>query len=223
MFEQYADQFWLALFAAIIFYGIWLTVRAPFLVKKFYKQNNFTDYGKSDLSEPPYDLSLVLEKLHANKIYRGQYSGYQVEQFAAFPEDRHKFTLNKTKRKHNQSMWTVTLIHCEAPLLQFCARPTTVTAAIGYVLNQNSVVFPDDEKFTNRVHVQSDDHAALVDAFTAEVRTHLTGIDPVSLESVGSQLIQLTPRQPHDVGEKFESDLDALIRMCEVLRDKSSG
>ena len=74
MFEQYADQFWLALFAAIIFYGIWLTVRAPFLVKKFYKQNNFTDYGKSDLREPPYDLSLVLEKLHANNIYRGQYS-----------------------------------------------------------------------------------------------------------------------------------------------------
>ena len=220
MFEQYADQLWMALFAAFIFYGVWLAVRAPFLVKKFYKKNNFTDTGKSDLNVAPYDQSLVLEKLHANSIYRGQYGGYQVEQFAAFPEDRHKFTLNKAKRKHNQSLWTVSIIHDEASLLQFCARPTTVTAAIGYVLDRDNVEFPDDDLFTDRGHVQSNDHAAVVDAFSTEVRAHLTGIDPLSLESVGGLLIQLAPRQPHDVGSKFQSDLDALIRVYELLSGK---
>ena len=217
MFEQYADQLWMALFAAVIFYGIWQAVRAPFLVKKFYKQNDLADHGKSELVDPPYAQSLVLEKLHANNVYRGQYRGYQVEQFAAFPEDRHKFTLNKTKRKHNQAMWTVSVIHSEKPLVQFCARPTTVTAAVGYVFDQDNVVFPEDEKFTNRVHVQSDNHSGVVDAFSEELRTHLTGIDPISLESIGGQLIQLTPRQPYDVGQKLQADLDALIKVHEVL------
>lgn len=223
MFEQYADQLWMALFAAVILYGVWQTVRAPYLVKKFYKQNNLTDHGKSELSGPPYGQSLVLEKLHANHIYRGQYRGYQVEQFAAFPEDRHKFTLNKTKRKHNQAVWTVSLIHSEKPLLQFCARPTTVTAAIAYVFDRDNVVFPDDEKFTNRVHVQSDNHTGVIDAFSKELRAHLTGIDPISLESVGEQLIQLTPRQPYDVGAKLQSDMDALIKMYEVLNGATTA
>ena len=55
MFEQYADYFWVTLFAALVIYGLLQSVSAPFLVKRFYKNIDFTDQGKSTLDE----LSLI--------------------------------------------------------------------------------------------------------------------------------------------------------------------
>lgn len=217
MFEQYTDHIWAALFAAVVFYGLWLWIRAPFLVRKFYRQHGFVDTGKSSLDETPFGESVLLKRLNASNVYTGVYKNHQVAQFAAFPEDRHKFTMSKAKRKQNQAMWTVTVLHSEQPKLQFCARPTTVTSAIEYVLDRTCVEFPDDERFANKVHILADDHHAVRKAFTTPVREYLTKLDPISVESVGSMLIHMGPRQPHDVGNKFQEELDSLVGIYDEI------
>ena len=217
MFEQYTDHIWTALFAAVVFYGLWLRVRAPFLVRKFYRQHGFDDTGDSSLDEAPFGQSVLLKRLKASNLYTGAYKNHQVAQFAAFPEDRHKFTMSKAKRKQNQAMWTVTVLHSKQPSVPFCARPTTVTSALEYVLDRSCVEFPDDEKFANKVHILADDHQAVRKAFTTPVREYLTKVDPVSLESVGSMLIYMGPRQPHDVGDKFQAELDALVEIYDEI------
>lgn len=223
MFEQYTDHFWAALFAAVIFYSVWLWLRAPFLVKKFYKQHGFADGGASALDEAPFGQSVLLNQLSASNVYTGVYKNHQIAQFAAYPEDRRKFTLNKAKRKQNQAMWTVTVLHSDQPMVQFCARPTIVTAALGYVLDRTCVAFPEDEKFANRVHILADDHQSVRDAFTPSVREYLTRLDPISLESVGSVLIHMGPRQPHDVGNKFQADIDSLLEIsAEIINSGES-
>lgn len=223
MFEQYTDQIWMVLFAAVILSGVWLWIRAPFLVKKFYKQHNFVDGGESSLDEAPFGQSVLLQGLTASNVYTGVYKTHQFAQFAAFPEDRHKFTMNKTKRKQNQSIWTATVLHCDQPLVQFCARPTTVTSALGYVLDRTCVAFPDDQKFANRVHILAEDHQATRDAFTRPVRDHMTELDPVSLESVGSILVHLRPRQPHDIGNQFQTDFDSLVELYHQVTNSSEA
>lgn len=221
MFEQYTEYFWVALFAALVFYGLWQTVSAPYLVKKFYRKIDFEDKGKSLLDTAPYQPSILLETLNAASVYTGTYKGYKVEQFAAFPETRYKFTLSRVQRKRNQAMWTITLLHAPKALLPFSARPTNVTDAVAYVLQGGNVHFPDDEGFTKRVHVMADDEDAVRERLSPKVREYLKNIDPVSVETAASALIHKSPRQPHDIGNRLQSDLDAVVSIYEELvRDK---
>ena len=222
MFEQFTEYFWIALFAALVFYGLWQTVSAPFLVKRFYRDIAFEDQGRSLLDRPPYQPSVLLENLNAAHLYKGSYEGYRLEQFAAFPETRHKFTLSRVQRKRNQAMWTITLLHGGRELLPFSARPTNVTEAIEYVLKGGNVDFPDDEGFSKRVHVMADNQTAVRELLTPAVRDYLKNIDPVSIETVGSVLVHKSPRQPHDTGNKLRSDLDAVVGIYKELAPHQS-
>ena len=217
MFEQYAEYFWIALFAALVFYGLFQTISAPFLVKKFYNKLGFTDQGKSLLDTPPYQPSVLLETLNASHVFVGTRDGFRVEQFAAFPETRHKFTLSRVQRKRNQAMWTITLLHGDKPLFPFCARPTNVTDAIEYVLRGGNVDFGDDDGFTKRVHVMAEDDEQCRRVLTPEIREYLKHIDPVSVETVGSLLIHKSPRQPHDIGDRLQADIDAVVTLYKEL------
>jgi len=221
MFEQYADYFWIALFAALVFYGLWQTVSAPFLVKRFYRHIEFDDQGKSLLDRPPYQPSILLKNLQAAHLYKGSYEGFRMEQFAAFPVTRHKFTLSRVQRKRNQAMWTITLLDGERDLQPFSARPTNVTEAVEYILKGDNVDFPDDESFSKRVHVMADDHIGIKALLTPDIREYLKNIDPVSVETVGAVLIHKSPRQPHDTGSKLRSDLDAVVGIYRELTNKS--
>ncbi|OED38972.1 hypothetical protein AB833_17555 [Chromatiales bacterium (ex Bugula neritina AB1)] len=218
MFEQYTGYLWTALFAALVFYSLWQVVSAPFLVRRFYKKLGFSDHGKSAFESAEYQPSILLKTLNASHVYRGVYKGNRVEQFAGFPETRYKFTMSRVQRKRNQVLWTISILHSESPLVPFCARPTTVTDALEYVLAQDNVTFPDDEPFTNRVHVTAEDHALARKVMTAPVRQYLNNIDPVSLEVVGSLLILKVPRQPHDTGNKLNADLNTLVDLFESVK-----
>lgn len=217
MFELIADYFWVVLFAALVLYGLWQTVSAPFFVKRFYQNMNFRDNGKSRFDSHPYDSVVILQGLKASHVYSGTYKDYRVEQFAAFPETRHKFTMSRVQRKRNQAIWTVTLLHCEKPIMPFCARPTTVTDAMSYVLEGGNIDFEEDEGLTKRVHVLADDHEKCKALLTPKVRDYLKHIDAISLESAGSLLVHKSPGQPHDVGQKLQGDLDALVGIYEEL------
>ena len=221
MFEQYAEYFWVTLFAALVIYGLWQSVSAPFLVKRFYKNIDFADKGKSTLDEGPYQSSMLLEELNASHIYSGLYKGYRVEQFFGFPETRYTFTLSRVQRKRNQAMWTITLLHGDKPLLPFCARPTNVKEAMEYVLTGGNVDFTEDEGFTKRVHVMAEDHEKCREALTPKIREYLKNIDPISVETVGKMLVHKSPRQPHDTGNKLQSEIDAVLGIYEEL--KQSG
>jgi hypothetical protein len=160
---------------------------------------------------------VLLETLNASHVFIGTHDGFRVEQFAAFPETRHKFTFSRVQRKRNQAVWTITLLHGEQPLFPFCARPTNVTDAIEYVLHGGNVDFGDDERFTRRVHVMADDHERCQSLFTPKIRDYLNHIDPISVETVGSVLIHKAPRQPHDIGTKLQADLDAVVGLYREL------
>ena len=217
MFEQYVDYFWVTLFAALVIYGLLQSVSAPFLVKRFYKNIDFADKGKSTLDEGPYQSSMLLEELNASHIYSGLYKGYQVEQFFGFPETRYKFTLSRVQRKRNQAMWTITLLHGDKPLFPFCARPTNVKEAMEYVLAGGNVDFSEDEGFSKRVHVMAEDHEKCRQALTPEIREYLKNNDPISVETVGTMLVYKSPRQPHDTGDKLQSEIDAVLGLYEEL------
>ncbi len=217
MFEAYAEYFWIALFAAIVLYGLANAIQVPLVVKKFYQRLGFTDQGESTFSDEPLQGTELLQGLVTAGLYTGTYRGHRVTQCAAQSADRRKFTFNKVARKRNQLVWTVTTVECAAPLPEFCARPTRVADAPAYILQQEGVVFPDDDSFANKVHVAAKDHAAVRRLFTVFIRERLNGIDPVSLESAGNVLIYKSPRLPHDAGSTLEKDLNLVVDMAEHI------
>ena len=52
---------------------------------------------------------------------------------------------------------------------------------------------------------------------TPEIREYLKHIDPVSVETVGSLLIHKSPRQPHDIGDRLQADIDAVVTLYKEL------
>lgn len=219
MFEQYAEWFWLALFVALILYGVSNTVSVPLRVKRFYRQLGFTDAGANAFDTSPYSESLLLQGWATRSHYCGDYNGCSVEQFAAVSTDRRKFTLNKVIRRRNQQVWTVTIVDVKTPLATFCARPMRVPEAPEYVLHNDAVLFPDDDGFTSRMHVVAGDHAAARKLINSDIREYLSGIDPLALESVSTRLIHRRPRQPHDTGKALQQDLDAVVKLSNLLAE----
>jgi hypothetical protein len=211
MFEQYAVVFWVALFAALLFYLVWRSVAAPYLVRRFYERLSLAK--QSPVASNAHAESQLLQRLAAGPVYAGNYGGKRVEQFAASMTAASASRFNHTQRRKEHHAWTVTLLHCEERLPLFCARPVRARDAMEYLLNTDNVIFPDDELFSNKIHVLADNHPELISCFTAPVRQYLDGIDPVSLESTGRLLVLKTPRQPHDTGSKLQQDLDALIEL----------
>lgn len=218
MFQQYAGYFWAALFAALVLYSLWRAIGAPFLVRRFYLKNGFADLGESTLDVSPYDQSLLLRRLSTKKVYAGNYKNLVVKQFEAGPDTRGKFTMSQAQRTKNKVRWTISLVELNPPLPVFCARPTRAAEAIEYLLGGDGIDFPEDEGFSNRVHVISDDARYAREVMLPAVREHLTGVDPVSLESTGDMLILKSPRQPHDVGGKLLGELDGVVGLCQLLR-----
>ncbi len=224
MFEEYAEYFWIALFAALVLYGLANAIQVPLVVKKFYKRAGLTDQGQSVFADEPLDRSVLLKGMMTPAFYTGTYRNHNVSQFEMVSVDRRKFTLNKVARKRNQLVWTITAVHLDTPLPEFCARPTRVVEAPGYILEEQGVVFPEDESFANKVHVIAKDHAAVRKLFTVFVRERLTGLDPVSLESVGNVLMYKSPRAPHDAGSTLEKELNLLVDIVEsVLTQSENG
>ncbi|MEM7259927.1 MAG: hypothetical protein AAF404_21345 [Pseudomonadota bacterium] len=218
MFEQYAEWFWLALFVAVILYGLSNTISVPLRVKRFYASLGFTDGGVNAFETAPYVESLLLQGLTTNHHYSGEYEGIRIEQFAAISKQRRQFTLNKVIRKRNQQVWTVTVVLLNSSVTGFCARPIRVPEAPEYMFNGDAVLFPDDDAFSSRVHVVATDHAQARKVISAEIREYLDGIDPLSLESVQSVLIHRRTRQPHDTGAQLQKDLDAMVRLAGLVQ-----
>jgi len=216
MFEQYANYFWLALFIALVFYGFWKWIGAPFLIRKFYRENNFAAREVTNFNDTPYDGSLLLQRMSAATVYSGEYKGYTLEQFEAFTDASGRFP-SKAVKKKNRVAWTVTLLRCDRELVSFCARPTRAKDAIEYLLNTDVVDFPDDEVFANSMHVISENPSVVRAAMGQSVRSYLNHIDPLSLESTGSMLVLKSPRQPHDTGQKLLGDLDMQVEIYQQL------
>ena len=86
-----------------------------------------------------------------------------------------------------------------------------------YVLRGGNVDFGDDDGFTKRVHVMADDDDKCRQVLTPEIREYLKHIDPISVETVGSLLIHKSPRQPHDIGNRLQADIDAVVNLYEGL------
>lgn len=224
MFEQYAEQFWIALFMALVLYGVSNAIRVPLVVKRFYKKLGFNDEGPVEFDSSLFADSLLLQGEKTSHLYGGVYDGYKLNQFEAYSTQRRKFTVNKAQRKRNQKIWTVTVISLDKPLANFCARPVLVPEAPEYLLNSEAVLFPDHEDFAKRIHVVATDHASARALFNAEVREYLNGSDPdpLALESVQSVLIHRRPRQPHDTGKQLKKDLDAVVSLAGTLTDLAS-
>ncbi len=223
MFEQFAEYFWIALFAALVLYGLGNAIQVPFLVKKFYRKKDFEDHGKSTFDEAPLVNSKLLKGFQTPNVYSGSYRNHRVSQFAAYSVNRRKLTMNKAIRKNNQLSYTISIVHLETLCPVFCARPTRVTESPSYIFEEQGVLFPDDEGFVNKVHVMAEDHAAVRKLFTIFIRERLNAIDPVSLESLGTVLIYKSPRLPHDAGTTLEKDLTILIDIAEKIAITTSA
>ncbi len=218
MFEQYADYLWITLFIAIVLYGASNTISVPFRVKRFYRNLGFEDRGRNGFDSDVYSDSQLLAGLMTSRYYCGEYNGQQMEQFEAVSKQRRKFTVNRVIRKRNQQVYTITVLQFQTPVAGFCARPLRVPEAAEYVLHSDPVLFPEDDAFARVIHVVADDHAAVRKQLVTQVREYLNGIDPLSLEVVGSLLIHKRPRQPHDTGKQLKVDIDALLKLGEALR-----
>jgi hypothetical protein len=98
-----------------------------------------------------------------------------------------------------------------------------VAEAPEYVLNNDAVLFPDDEAFSRRIHVVAEDHAQARKLINAQVRDYLNGTDPdpLALELVQNRLIHRRLRQPHDTGRVLQKDLDAVVQLANALRQES--
>lgn len=219
MYEQFAEWFWIALFAAIIIYGLSNALTEPWRVKQFYKRINFSNTGSSNFEVAPYTESLLLKAQMTRSLYIGDYRGFRVEQFSSLSKQRRKFTFSKIARKRNQQVWTVTIVALAKPLPSFCARPTFVPEATEYVLRGDAVLFPNDEEFAKRMHVVAPNHPLVRKRINAEVRHYFKGIDPRSLEVVSTYLIHKRPRQSYDGGDSLQQDLDAVVKLAIALNE----
>ena len=69
MFEEYAEYFWIALFAALVLYGLANAIQVPLVVKKFYKRAGLTDQGQSVFADEPLDRSVLLNGMMTPAFY----------------------------------------------------------------------------------------------------------------------------------------------------------
>lgn len=203
-------------------YGLVQYVVAPFAVKRFYEKRKFTDTGKSKLDDPFLQDSILLARLNADHVFAAETQGYRVEQYEAFPETRRKFTMSRVRRKRNQARFTVTVLHSNSALTPFCARPTTVTDAMEYMLDTRNIKFPDDEHFANRLHILAEDHESVRQCMTPIVRNQLTKSEAIALEclatsSGGSTLILKRPRDAFDVSDKLTEELESIVQIHQEL------
>ncbi len=227
MQSEISAYFLPALFLGVVLYGVLQYAVTPFAVQRSYRKLGFTDRGKSLLDEPPVRSSIVLATLNTDHLYSGVFNGHQLQQCLAHPETRHKFTMSRVRRKRNQARFTVTTLYSEQRLPSFCARPTTVTDAMEYMLDNRNMVFPEDQNFANRQHVIADDSQAVRRCLTPLVRKHLTGSAAVSLECIeysvngqstgGSTLIMKRPREAFDPGDKLLEQLEIVIEIYREL------
>jgi len=206
-----------AFFIAIALFGIVDAIRTPLIVRRFYRNKNFSDNGK--LTFEPVSAVRILDSMYTERHYSdsGQYPN--IAQFKAWSTNRRKFTLSKATRKRNREAWSVTVIEGEFQGLTSLVLPTVVPEAVAYVGNGEGIDFGDDEQMSSRYHVTTTDAEMIRSLLVNEVREFLLQPDVIFMELTDKQFVIRRSWSAHKVLERLDEEL----RIATEIQNKLAG
>lgn len=205
-------------FVVVVLFGIVDAIRTPLIVKRFYRDKNFTNDGKKMLTD--CTDARIVDGMFTEHYFSSGAAG--VSQCKSWSTDRHKFTLSKATRKRNRAPWSVTVIEGNFTKLSCLILPTVVPEAIAYVGNGENVDFEDDSELANRYHINADNETLIKSVLTREVRAFLLQPDVIYLESTDSQLVIKRNWLDHQVLHRLSQELEIAARLSEQLCAKQN-
>jgi len=205
----------IAFFIAVVLVSVVDAIRTPLLIKRLYRNRDFSDKGKVPLTE--VSNSLLVEELYTENLYTGIVDGVELSQCKAWPLKRRKFTLSKKVRKHNRTPWSMTTVKTNASIPAFLALPTIVPEAVSYIGDGRSIEFPDDEEMESRYHVTTDSPDKVRRALTAEAREFLLRKEIIFIQQTESELVVRRLWSSDKVTERLEMELDIALKLYRQL------
>ncbi len=218
----------IAVFIAVVLFGIVDTIRTPIIIRRFYKNKSFTDSDKQIFAE--FTKARIVDGMYTEHLFGNAAPLAQVAnevsvksevmsqsgaansitglyQSKAWSVDRRKFTLSKATRKRNRTPWSVTIVKGDFKDLSCIILPTVVPDAILYVGNGENMDFEDDPDIANRYHITTNNEELIRSVLTGEVREFLLRAHIVFIEVTEGQLVMRRNWADHLVLERLDEEL----------------
>lgn len=208
-----------AVFVAVVLFGIVDAIRTPLKIKGFYRDRSYTDQGKKSLSE--CSDARILDAMYTERFFTDSASG--VSQCKSWSVDRRKFTFSKVARKRNRTAWSVTIVDGDFSHFSCLILPTVVPEAITYVGNGENMDFESDLDVANRYHIVTDQEALIKSTIVGELRVFLLRAHIVAIEVTENQLVMKRNWADHQVIERLEEELTIVALLKERFEVKKPG
>ncbi len=208
------------LLAVFVLFGIGDFIHSKFRLRRFYRNNNFQDGGKSDLDKPAQ--SIVLSPLKTSHLYGGVHRGRNIEHCRAHQSTRGTFTLNKIKRRQNQALWSLTRLQSEHNLPSFCVLPKTAPDNMFLLFDGSGTEFEDHEEFNNRYHLRCDEPEKIESLLTDTLADFLMAKELISLECIDNTVIVKRTWPAEHLDLRLTEELDCASTIVDKLAPVAS-
>lgn len=204
-----SEYLFIFILCAAAVFGIVDFIRARVLLQRFYETLDFTLKGQSDLQSPA--TSELLTPLKTDRLYSASYRGQQIEHCRAFPLGRGKFTLSKVQRKHNQTLYSVTILRSLHTLPSFCLLPLTSPETMLRMTVERGIELKANEDISNRYYIRSD-HPELIEPLGEKnIAKFLLAAELISIECIDNTIIIKRAWPITKIHERLTAELDCAV------------
>ena len=209
-----SEYLFVAFFIGIALFTVVEAIRNPLLAKRLYREKNFTDSGRqqlTDLSDSP-----LIEGMYTDSLHSGVVGGLSISQCKAWSVNRRQFTLSKATRNRNKAAWSVTVVSGSS-LATFRALPTIVPEAVAYIGDGKSIEFPGDEQLSSRYHVVTEQPDRLCSVLTGDVRKFLLESEVIFIEQTATELVLKRKWGDEKITERLQREMDIAVELQKRL------
>lgn len=215
---SFGDILVLIVLGAFLLYGVITLIALPIIAKKFYREKNFVDTGKSSLDA--LDTSDILKPLATNHLYKGEYRGYTIRNAKCHLQKRSLFTFSKLRRKQLQSRWSVTILECEQTIPVFSLLQKTDPQTVMMMLSDPGHDLSVDEEIEKRYLLLTEDPDWVIPLITGEIREFLMNSELASIESLGNALVLKRSWPIERIESSLTGELDCVVSIAEAALAK---
>ncbi len=199
--------------AAFLFFGIANMIAMPFLSRKFFRENGFSDAGKSRFEA--YANSEILKDLATNHLYTTEYRMYKVEKAKCHLQRKSLFAFSKIKRRQLQSRWSATILKSEHDLPEFSLLEKTNPNTVMQMLDDPGVDLKSDEEIEKRYLLMTEETDKVIPLITNTIREFLMDTQLASIESRDNTIIIKKSWPIERIRESLQAELDCAVMIAD--------
>ena len=206
--------------AAFLLYGIANMIAMPFISRKFFRENGFSETGKSEFEA--YSNSELLQTLVAKNLYTAEYRGYRVKKAKCQLRKRSLFAFSKMKRRQLQSRWSITILETEQNLPIFHLMEKTDPNTVMRMLDDPGVDLSADADIDKRYLLKTNQTGHIVPLITGSIREFLMDSHLASIESLGNLIVIKRSWPIERLKDSLQAELDCAVTIAERLVESNS-